>query len=38
MAIDPVILEFENRLVEHLAAERLYYSSTLWWRVKPILS
>ncbi|MCL2011908.1 MAG: YcxB family protein [Cystobacterineae bacterium] len=31
--MNPVILEFDNRLAEHLAADRLYYRSTFWSKV-----
>lgn len=38
MALDPVILEFDNRLAEHLAAERLYYRSTFWWKADKVVA
>ena len=30
MSSDPITLEFDNHLNDHLAAERLYYQSTFW--------
>jgi len=30
MSCDPIILEFDNHLDDHLSAERLYYQSTFW--------
>ena len=38
MATDPVTLEFDNRLAEHLAAERLYYRSTFWWKADKMVA
>jgi hypothetical protein len=38
MTVDPVVLEFNNRLVEHLAADRLYYRSTFWWKADKVVA
>jgi hypothetical protein len=38
MTMDPVVLEFDNRLVDHLAAERLYYRSTFWWKADKVVA
>ncbi len=38
MTMEPVILEFDNRLGEHLAAERLYYRSTFWWKADKVVA
>ena len=38
MSTDPVVLEFDNRLAEHLAAERLYYRSTFWWKGDKVVA
>jgi len=31
-------VEFDNRLAEHLAAERLYYRSTVWWKLDKVVA
>lgn len=36
--MDPIVLEFDHRLGEHLAAERLYYRSTFWWKADRIVA
>ena len=36
--MSPVVLEFDNRLAEHLAAERLYYRSTFWFKVDKVVA
>ena len=38
MVADPVTLEFDNQLADHLAAERLYYRSTFWWKADKIVA
>lgn len=35
--VEAVELEFDNVLSEHLAAERLYYRSTLMWKVDKVV-
>jgi hypothetical protein len=37
-AAPPLELTFDNLLSEHLAAERLYYSSTIFWKLDKIVS
>jgi len=36
--MDTVVLEFDNRLADHLAAERLYYRSTFWFKVDKVIA
>src|SRR5262245_53467029 len=33
MTNEPITIEFANRLSDHLAAQRLYYKSTLGWKM-----
>ena len=37
-AVDPVAVEFDNRLADHLAAERLYYRSTFLWKMDKVVA
>lgn len=37
-APDPVIVEFDNRVADHLAAERLYYRSTFLWKMDKVVA
>ena len=37
-AMDPVVVEFDNRMADHLAAERLYYRSTILWKVDKVVA
>ena len=37
MSIRPIELTFENQLADHLTAERLYYSSTLFWKLDKVV-
>jgi hypothetical protein len=34
----PVVLEFDNRLTDHLAAERLYHRSTFWFKADKMVA
>jgi hypothetical protein len=36
--MDSVTLEFDHNLAEHLAARRLYYQSTLWWKADKVVA
>ena len=38
MNIQPIELTFENQLADHLAAERLYYRSTLFWKLDKVVA
>lgn len=38
MSADPITIEFDNELAEHLAADRLHYRSTLWWKVDKVVA
>jgi hypothetical protein len=38
MKIQPIELTFDNQLVDHLAAERLYYRSTLFWKLDKVVA
>jgi len=36
--MNPIVLEFDNRVADHLAAERLYYRSTFWWKADKVVA
>jgi len=38
MHIQPIELTFDNRLKDHLIAERLYYRSSLFWKLDKIVA
>lgn len=38
MTENPVVVEFDNRLADHLAAERLYYRSTFLWKMDKVVA
>jgi len=33
-----VVIEFDNILADHLAADRLYYQSTFWWKADKVVA
>lgn len=38
MSLEPIVLEFDNRLAEHLAAERVFYRSTRSWKMDKVVA
>ncbi len=36
--MNPIVLEFDNELAEHLVADRLYYRSTFWWKADKVVA
>jgi len=37
-SISPIEVTFDNHLAEHLAAERLFYRSTLFWKLDKVVA